>query len=494
MIDTPSDTGAKQSGPERSSRSRGKGKAKKTAVPLSDRQQPHSPEAEKGVLGCVFLAPNECLSECLGSFKGSSEPFYDLRHRTIYEVCVDLYDSKSPVNLLSVQQALKEKGELDLVGGVLYLNELMDAVPSAINLTYFLKIVKGKYILRRLIQACSESVNDAYEHQGAVDDLLDQVERSVMRITQDTEENVDRTMKQLVNEAIDQIQDFHSRDGGLIGIGTGFPDLDQMTSGLKPGEMFVVAARPSMGKTSLAMNMVEAAVLNSEKPTPTAVFSLEMTAESLTLRMICSLAKVNLRDIQGGFLQEREFHKLTKAAGQLSNAPLYIDDTSGLSVLQMKAKARRLKQQYDIQLIVIDYLQLLHSTSARADNRQQEIADISTGVKSLAKELNVPVVVLSQLNRELEKDKNRKPRLSDLRESGSIEQDADVVCLLYRPVRDDDEEDEAATNPNAGIPVNLLLAKQRNGPTGDVPLTFLKSFTRYESRASVNMDDVPADT
>ena len=480
----------KRGGPRDGKGRSGRSAEENRSVSPVDRAQPSSPEAEKGVLCCILLAPNESLSECLNAFNGSSEPFYDLRHRTIYETLVRLFDSKSPITLLSVQQILKERDELDLVGGVVYLAELMDAVPSAINLEYFLKIVKQKYILRRLISVCSESVNDSYEHQGDVEELLDKVESAVMRITQDSEENQDRTMKQLVNQAIDQIQEYHARDGGLIGIGTGFPDLDEMTSGLKPGEMFVIAARPSMGKTSLAMNMVEAAVLHPDGGVPTAVFSLEMTAESLVLRMICSLAKVNLRDIQGGILQEREFHKLTKAAGMMASAPLYIDDTSGLSILQLKAKARRLKQQHDIQLIVIDYLQLLHSTSARADNRQQEIADISTGVKSIAKELGVPVIVLSQLNRELEKDKNRKPRLSDLRESGSIEQDADVVSLLYRPASD---EEEGQINPNAGIAVNLLLAKQRNGPTGDVPLTFMKAFTRYESRASDNLDDIPVE-
>jgi replicative DNA helicase len=285
------------------------------------------------------------------------------------------------------------------------------------------------------------------------------------------------------------IEDFHQRQGMLTGVGTGFADLDKMTSGLHGGEMDVIAARPSMGKTSLAMNIAE--YVSIDLKLPVGVFSLEMTSESLVLRMLCSRSRVNLRNVREGFLAERDFPKLTGAAGKLANAPLFIDDTSGLSILQLRAKARRMAQQFGVKLFVIDYLQLLHSTARRAENRQQEIADISSGIKSLAKELNVPVIVLSQLNRDLEKEKDRKPRLSDLRESGAIEQDADVVCLLYKASRDDDEGGGA--EEQEAIAVNLLIAKQRNGPTGDVRLTFLKPYTRFESAAKVSDDDVPSD-
>ena len=260
--------------------------------------------------------------------------------------------------------------------------------------------------------------------------------------------------------------------------------------------MIVIAARPSMGKTSLAMNIAEHVAVGERLPV--GVFSLEMTSESLVLRMLCSRSRVNLRSIRDGFLAERDFPKLTGSAGKLAGAPLFIDDTPALSILQLRAKARRMVQQHAIKLFVIDYLQLLHSTSRRAENRQQEIADISNGIKALAKELNVPVVVLSQLNRELERDKNRKPRLADLRESGAIEQDADLVALLYKadpadPKKpaggDDDDEPE-----QEAVPVNLLIAKQRNGPTGDVHLTFLKAYTRFESAAKVSAEDVPIDS
>jgi len=339
-----------------------------------------------------------------------------------------------------------------------------------------------------MIQTCTSVVGRVYDHEGKVDELLDEVETEILKISEERIEGNSMLIKDLVHKAINTIEDYHQRQGMLTGIGTGFPDFDKMTSGLHGGEMIVIAARPSMGKTSLVMNIVEHVVL--EEKNPVGVFSLEMTAESLVLRMLCSRARVNLRNIRDGFLAERDFPKLTGAAGKLASAPLYIDDTAGLSILQLRAKARRMHQQHGVKMIVIDYLQLLNASSSRIENRQQEVAQISNGVKALAKELNVPVIVLSQLNRELEKDKNRKPRLSDLRESGAIEQDADLIALLYKP--DEGKEDEDGGAPpqdQEAIPVNLLIAKQRNGPTGDVHLTFFKGFTRFESAAKVS--DVP---
>jgi replicative DNA helicase len=366
---------------------------------------------------------------------------------------------------------------------------LPDVVPSAANLSYYLEIVKEKYLLRKMIHTCTDVVSRVYDFEGEIDSLMDEVERDILRISEARVEGQSSNIKELVKRAINQIEDFHQRQGMLTGVGTGFTDLDKMTSGFHPGEMIVIAARPSMGKTSLAMNIAEHVAL--EQKLPVGVFSLEMTSESLVLRMLCSRSRVNLRNIRDGFLAERDFPKLTGAAGKLANAPLFIDDSSGLSILQLRAKARRMAQQYGIKLFVIDYLQLLHSTARRAENRQQEIADISNGVKSLAKELNVPVIVLSQLNRELEKDKNRKPRMSDLRESGSIEQDADLVGLLYKPSSGDDEDGAPTGEEQDAVPVNLLIAKQRNGPTGDVHLTFLKSYTRFENAAKISDDDVP---
>ena len=447
-----------------------------------DRLPPHSLEAEQGVLGCVLISPNQSLGICLEKLKTGAKAFYDLRHQNLFENMVDMWDTKQPIDLITLQQRLKDKNQLDAVGGLSYLAGLPEAVPSAANLEYYLDIVQEKSLLRKMIQTCTGVITQIYDFEGEVDQLMDDVESQVLKISEEREETTLRSIKELVHKAITTIEEFHQRQGMLTGISTGFPDLDKLTSGLHGGEMVVLAARPSMGKTSLAMNIAETVV--AEQQLPVGVFSLEMTAESLILRMLCSRARVNLRDIREGFLAERDFPRLTGAAGKMSTAPLYIDDTPGLSILQLRARARRMVQQHGIKLFVIDYLQLLHSTAKRADNRQQEIADISNGIKALAKELNVPVIVLSQLNREVEKEKNRKPRLSDLRESGAIEQDADLVALLYKPSGGDDEE--GAREEQESLPVNLIIAKQRNGPTGEVNLTFFKGYTRFESASKVS--------
>ena len=447
---------------------------------------------EQGVLGCQLLSPNDCVGEVVEKLKGVGiEAHYDLRHQTIQAELFEMYDSRIPIDVITLQQRLKDKGLLDQVGGIGYLSQLQDAVPSAANLSYYLDIVREKFLLRKMIQTCTEVVGRVYDYEGEVDALLDEVERDVLRISESRVQGGVMTTKELVGKAVGTIENYFSRKGTLNGLATGFTDLDRMTDGLHGSEMIVIAARPSMGKTSIAMNIVEHVVL--EQKLPAAVFSLEMSAEALVLRMMCSLARVNLRSIREGFMSEADFPKLTGAAGRLANAPLFIDDSAALSILQLRARARRLAQQHGIKLFVIDYLQLLHSTARRAqENRQQEISDISSGIKALAKELKVPVLVLSQLNRELERDKSRKPRLSDLRESGAIEQDADVVGLLYKPNAGEDDDSVTAEEPE-GLPVNLLIAKQRNGPTGDVNLTFLKPYTRFESAAKVSDEDVPMD-
>src|SRR5271170_4140052 len=455
-----------------------------------DRLPPHSMECEQGVLGCALLSPNECLGECIEKLKDNgAEYFYDLRHQTIYEMLAEMFNTRQAIDVVTVQARLKEKNLLEQVGGIAYLSQLQDSVPSAANLSYNLEYVREKYLLRKMISVCTEVVGRVYDYEGEVDALMDEVERDVLRISESRAQDSVATTKQLVSDAVQTIENFFNRKGTLTGLATGYADLDRMTDGLHGQEMIVIAARPSMGKTSLAMNIVEHVVL--ELKLPVAVFSLEMGAEALILRMMCSIARVNLRSIREGFMSESDFPKLTSAAGKLANAKLFIDDSAGLSILQLRARARRLAQQHDIKLFVVDYLQLLHSTARRAqENRQQEISDISSGIKALAKELKVPVLVLSQLNRELERDKNRKPRLSDLRESGAIEQDADLVGLLYKPNSGDDEDGAQAEEAD-GLPVNLLIAKQRNGPTGDINLTFLKNYTRFESAAKVSDEDIP---
>ena len=490
MPDQETNPGGENESTSRRRPRRSKGLTNNLQSGSADRLPPHSIEAEQGVLGCVFLSPNECLGECIEKLKSGASTFYDLRHQTLFEQLIEMYEAKEPVDLITVPQRLKDKGLLEGVGGLAYLISLPDTTPSAANLSFYLGILKDKYLLRQMIVTCSNVLARVYEHEGEVDILLDETERDILQISQTRVDTESRQIRDLVRTAINTIEHYQQRQGMLTGIGTGFTDLDRMTSGLHEGEMVVIAARPSMGKTSLAMNIAEH--VSVEEKLPVGVFSLEMTADSLVLRLMCSRARVNLRDIRGGFIAERDFPRLTSAAGKLAGAPLYIDDTPGLSILQLRAKARRMWQQHGVRLFVIDYLQLLHSTARRAENRQQEIADISSGVKALAKELKVPVIVLSQLNREFEKEKNRKPRMSDLRESGAIEQDADLIGLLYKPSAGDEEEAGAATAvDDEAVPVNLLIAKQRNGPTGDVELVFRKSITRFESAAKINSDDIP---
>ena len=454
-----------------------------------ERLPPYSLEAEQGVLGCVLLSPNEVIPFCVEKLTSGADVFYDLRHMTIYREMLEMFDRQEAIDVVTLQQRLKDRQALNQVGGIPYLNTLAESVPSAANVSFYIAIILEKFVLRKMVQTCTDIVGRVYDFEGGeVDDLLDEVERDVLKIRQEAQTTDRKDVKDLVHSAMGLIEKMHAHGIGVNGLPTGFPDLDQITDGFHPGQMIVIAGRPSKGKTSLCMNIVEHVVLHEKLPT--AVFSLEMTAEELMLRSICCAGLVNLRNIREGFMSEADFPKLANTASKYTNAPLYIDDTPGLSIIQLRARARRLWQEFGIKLFVIDYLQLLHSTTPRArDNRNQEIADISAGIKALAKELKVPVLVASQLNRDLEREKGRKPKLSDLRESGSIEQDADVVGLLYRPTTDD-EESEIGYNPD-GVPINLLIAKQRNGPTGDVKFTFLKPYTRFESAARVSDADAP---
>lgn len=449
-----------------------------------DRLPPHSVESEQALLGCILLDPQVSLPKCVSKL-ASAEAFYDLRHRTIYENMVRMQDERLQVELISLQQELKDQKLLEGVGGLAYLASLPDATPSAANIDYYLSVLCEKHTMRRLIGLCTEVVSRAYEHEGEVEELVDQVERDMHAITTAAQSSDQmQTAKDLIKGTLAQIEQQFERKGQVNGIATGFNDFDRLTGGLQDGDLIVIAARPSMGKTSFAMNIAEHVALDLKLPV--GVASLEMTRRSLMMRLVCSVARIPSNDVRDGHLQERDFSKLTTAASKLNTRNLVIDDSSGLSILQLKARARRMHQQYGIKLLIIDYLQLLHSTSKKADNRQQEVSDVSNGAKQIAKELNIPVIILAQLNREMEKNGNRKPRLSDLRESGSIEQDADVVGLLYKPT-----QEEEGDVPSSVLPVNLLIAKQRNGPTGEVELAFLKHFTRFESAARTNESSSP---
>jgi replicative DNA helicase len=380
-----------------------------------------------------------------------------------------------------VQEILTARGQLEAVGGIVFLSQLIGETPSASNIEYYLSIVFEKYQLRKMIQACTDVVGRIHESEGGdFLDLIGQVESVMANLARERSFKGEVPIKQLILGALNQIEAIHQNQGRLTGLPSGFADIDKMTNGLQDGEMIVFAARPSVGKTSLAMNIGEHVALDQKLPV--GVFSLEMTAEALALRMLCSRARVNLRSVQNGFLSERDFPKLTGAAGKLASCGLHIDDTSGLGLLELKSKARRWHQQHGIRLVVIDYLQLMH---ARAENRQQEISMISSGIKELAKELRIPILVLSQLNRSIERDKKRKPRMSDLRESGQIEQDADVIAFLSQAESSDEESSDERKEACA---VDLDFGKNRNGPTGTVHLSFLKCYTRFESAAKIQGD------
>jgi replicative DNA helicase len=441
------------------------------------RTLPHSIEAEQGVLGSMLISPREIIAECVE--KINENYFYLSAHQTIYTVLVELWNAGQGIDLITFTQVLRDRNLLETVGGASAVTSLFTFVPTAANITYYLEIVRDKYILREIIAACTESVRRSFEEQDEVHNLLDEVEQKIFSVGEDRFKGQVLTMKDQVMEAIEAIEQLYERRGGITGIATGFAELDRMTNGLHEGEMIVIAARPSMGKTALAMNIAEHVAINEKLPV--AVFSLEMSSQQLVQRLLCSRARVNLQKVRDGFLAERDFPSLTAAASKLAEAQIFIDDSASLSILELRAKARRLKAQKDIKLIVVDYLQLLRSTTRRAqDNRQLEISEISSGLKGLAKELKVPVLVLAQLNRQPEARTGGKPRLSDLRESGSIEQDADLVGLLVRP--EIYEEDEDARAEKAGE-AELIIAKQRNGPVGEIALTFLKEFTRFEDRA-----------
>src|SRR5271157_3107719 len=443
------------------------------------RSLPFSEDGEKGVLCSLLLTPREVADICV--LRLGPGAFYIPAHQIIYSLILEFGDKSKPIDFVSLKQALKDRNQLEEIGGPEYLSALYSFVPTAANASYYIDIVREKYVLRRLILACNKLSTQCYDQQGEIEPLLDDAEKEIFAITGEHVKTDIVPTKDLVMEAIEQIEKLYENRGSVTGLPTGFLELDRMTSGLHPAEMIVIAARPSMGKTALAMNIAEHVSIDAGRPV--AVFSLEMSSSQLVQRLLCSRAKVNLQKLRNGFLSDRDFPSLTAAAGKLAQSSLLIDDTAGLSISELRAKARRLKAQHDIQLIVIDDLQLLKGSSRRSqDNRQLEISEISGGIKALAKELSIPIIVIAQLNRQPELRGNGKPRLSDLRESGSIEQDADVVGLLVRA--EYYETDEDAKQEVAGE-AELIIAKQRNGPIGDVPLVFLKEFTRFESRAKI---------
>lgn len=458
-------------------RRNGQGASK--SAPDAHRQLPQNIDAEKGLLGSILLSPRDVLNECAEQV--SEETFYTPAHGTIFRVLVEMWSANQPIDVITLTNRLRDMNLLDGVGGPGAVTELFGYVPTSANAPHYLEIVREKSLLRRMISACTSAAARCYDEQGDVPQLLDDVEREIFSIGETRHRKVSPAMRDEVFSALENIEKMYQQRGKISGLSTGFTLFDQMTDGLHAGEMIIIAARPSMGKTALAMNIVEHVALHPEEPRPVGVFSLEMSTQQLVQRMLCSRARINMKKIRSGMLARAEHGKLNDAAAVLSESAIFIDDTPSLNILELRAKARRLRDRERIELLAIDYLQLCRSTSRRGqDNRQIEIAEISAGIKALAKELEIPIIVLSQLNRQPDQRTGGKPRMSDLRESGAIEQDADVVALLVRPeVYEESEEDRAGSAGKA----ELIIAKQRNGPIGEIPLTFIKEYTRFENAA-----------
>ncbi|MFO7153895.1 MAG: replicative DNA helicase [Caldicoprobacter oshimai] len=433
---------------------------------LLHRIPPHNLEAEQSVLGSMLIDA-EAVSVAAGSLK--AEDFYSEAHKEIFEAMLNLYDRGEPVDLVTVVEELRQRGTLEGVGGAAYISDLSVAVPSTANLKYYIQIVEEKSILRQLIAASNEIIRDSYEAQEELDIILDRAEKRIFEISQRQTTNYFEPIKNILLETYAKIEELSKKKGGIIGLPTGFHEFDQKTSGLHPSDLILVAARPSMGKTSFVLNIAQYVALRQK--VPVAIFSLEMSKEQLVQRMLSSEANVELQKIRTGDLSEEDWLKLVRAAGPLSQAPIYIDDTGGLSVMEIRSKARRLKMEKGLGLLVIDYLQLM-SGRGRAENRQQEISEISRSLKALARELKVPVIALSQLSRAPETRTQHRPMLSDLRESGAIEQDADLVVFIYRDEYYNPDTDKKNI-------AEIIIAKQRNGPTGTVELVWLGQYTKF---------------
>ena len=434
------------------------------------RLPPQNVEAEQSVLGTILLSDHS-LSTVLETLE--SADFYQDGHRLIFEAMIVLFEKNEPQDIITVSNQLKDQNNLDAAGGLGYLATLTSIVPVTSNLFHYAKIIRQKAILRNLIRVNTEIASRCYEEQGDIDILVDEAEQAIFEIARSKSNQSFTPLKRIIPGAFETVEQLYKRKEQITGIPTGFTELDRMTAGLQPSDLIILAGRPSMGKTAFAMNIAQNATLLDK--TGVAVFSLEMSKEQLAMRLLCSAGHIDSQRVRTGRLHNEDWPKLTRAVGMLTEAPMYIDDTPAISVLEMRAKVRRLAAHSPLGLIIVDYLQLMRGRSS-IENRTQEISEISRSLKAMAKELKVPVIALSQLNRSLESRTDKRPMMSDLRESGAIEQDADVICFIYR----DEVYNKAEDNPNIGIS-EIIVGKQRNGPTGTVKLTFIKEFTMFEN-------------
>ncbi len=450
---------------------------------LANRTMPESLAAEAAVLGSMIIDPG-CISQVVEQLDHTA--FYRIEHQMIFDALVFLYEKNrsEAIDAVTLRDQLEKRKQLEAIGGVEYLGKVMESVPSSANVMYYTGIVKDKMLLREMIAAASEILDDAYGESGETNEKLDEAERKIFAITDKKISGSAVVIKDLVTRAYELIE---KREGSHVtGLATGYHELDGKTCGLQDSEMIIIAGRPSMGKTSLALNIAEH--IGLVENAPVAIFSLETSRQQLAERFLCSASAIDAQHVRKGMLSTEDYQKLVETCGALSEAPIYIDDTAGLTPLELRAKARRLKSLHNIRCIMVDYLQLMHIVSGRVESRQQEIATISRYIKALARELNIPVVVLSQLNRAPEGREGHRPRMSDLRESGSIEQDADVVMLLHREDYYHRGEDDYQQDNTA----ELIIAKQRNGPTGSVNLIFREKFTRFENASQMGQQPMGA--
>lgn len=431
---------------------------------------PQNTEAEKSVLGAMLI-DEEAIGAAIEILDETW--FYEEAHRKIFRAITGLYGERKNVDLITLSDKLRKEGTLDEIGGASYLSLIIDLVPTSANVEHYAHIVKEKGVLRRLIRNATQIVSESYESNGNVESVVDNAERLIFEVADLKQKQKSVHIKELIKKSIETLDHLYQRKQHVTGIATGFERFDHMTSGLQNSDLIIIAGRPSMGKSALAVSIAEH--VGIELKQGVGIFSLEMSKEQLVQRMLCSQARVDAHKVRSGFLSPSDWPKLTAAAGKLSESQIYIDDTPAISVLELRAKARRLKANSNIQLIILDYLQLMRST-VKSDSRQQEISEISRSLKALARELSIPVIALSQLSRAVESRQDHKPQLSDLRESGAIEQDADLVVLLMR------EEYYNPTEENKGI-ADVMIAKQRNGPVGTVKLTFIKEYMRFENLA-----------
>ncbi len=429
---------------------------------------PQNVEAEQAVLGTILLQDKSLLKivELL-----EPDDFYRDAHKTIYGAMVHLFGNREPHDLITVTGLLRDQNKIDEIGGPAYLASLTDIIPFTGTLVHHAAIIRKKSVLRKLIRTTSDVAARCYEEQDDIDSLLDDAEQAIFEIARSKKGQGFQAMSTIVPRAFERVEKLFERKEHITGVATGYELLDRMTAGLQPSDLIVLAGRPSMGKTALAMNMVQHAAMIEKKPV--AVFSLEMSMDQLALRMLCSIGRIDSQRVRTGHLKQSDWPNLIRATGMLSEAAIFIDDSPAMTVLEMRAKARRLKSEHDLAMVVVDYLQLMRGRS-NVENRTQEISEISRSLKAMAKELEVPVVALSQLNRSLESRPDKRPKLADLRESGAIEQDADVIMFIYR----DEVYHPEENNPDRGM-AEIIVGKQRNGPTGTVKLTFLAEYTTF---------------